>query len=230
VASGGTGSATVKVPRERKPISKKKLGIIAAIVLLICAGAAFAFLRPRDRGAEMAALREKMRDPNLSDDDRRALRDQMRSLWDQGGGRFRGGPPRDFGGFGRRGRSDADIKKILAMSPADQIKELDKDIDDMLKREKQRQADAAKNGNANNQNGGGPRGGGGGPGGPNQSTARRDRMLSSVPAEARADRTISRELHQAYNEMMQGRASQRGITLSGGGGWGGGGGRGGRGG
>jgi len=209
-AAAATVKTKVKVPRERKPINKKKLGIIAAIVLLLCAGAAFVFMRPRDRGAEMAALREKLRDPNLSNDDRRAAWDQMRSLRDQGGDRFRGGP-RDFGG--RRGRSDADIKKILAMKPADQLKELDKDIDDMLKRQ-------AQNGQNGAQNGGGNGGRGGGFGGrdPNQSTARRDRMLSSIPAESRANRTIGRELHQAYNEMLQVRATQRGVTIGGGGG------------
>jgi hypothetical protein len=161
----------------------------------------------------MAALREKLRDPNLSDTDRRAAWDQMRSLRDQGG-RSRGGP-RDFGG--RRGRGETDIKKVLAMAPADLIKALDKDIDDMMKREKERQAQAAKNG-GNAQNGQGNGRGGGPGGGQNQSTARRDQMLSSRPAESRADRTISREMRQAYNEMLQGRASQRGITLSSGGG------------
>jgi hypothetical protein len=162
----------------------------------------------------MANLREQMRDPNLSEEDRRALWQQMR---DQRGGE-------DFGPRGGgRGGGDVRIKKVLAMAPADQLKEMDKDIDEMVKREKQREerdkaqaAKDAKDGKPANPAGGG-RGGRGGPPDPNAPNAWRNRMTSSTPADARANRTISRELSQAYREMLQQRANQRGVNIPNGG-------------
>jgi hypothetical protein len=205
-------------PRERKQRSKWRWAIIAGIVVLVGAGGAYAlgFFGHRETIAE---LREKMRDPNLSDDERDALWQKMR---DQRGGRGqRGGGP-DFGGdWGGRGRGEADVKKFFAMAPADQARELDKVIDDIKKRQdKQKAADAKKpadntNANSGGGGGGGPGGGRGGRGGfdPNQANARSNRRLSSTPADSRANRGISRQLRTAYNEALQSRAGQRGVTI-----------------
>jgi hypothetical protein len=198
------------MPKQR---SKKRWAILAAIMLLLGAGIAYAmgFIGPHK---SMAALREKLKDPTLSEDDRRAVWQQMR----QQRGAGDAGSRRDFGG--RRGGGDDRVKKFFAMAPADQLKELDKDIDEMAKRA----AKDGQNGNnptANGNGGGNGRGGGGGGGrDPNQANAGRNRMLSSIPADSRANRTIGREMRQAYNEMLQGRAGQRGISLPQGGGGG----------
>jgi hypothetical protein len=192
------------VARIGKQRSKKRWAILAAIMLLLGVGIAFAmgFLGPHK---SMAELREKLKDPTLSEDDRRAVWQQMRQQ--RGAGDF--GARRDFGG--RRGGGDDRVKKFFAMSPADQLKELDKDIDEMLKRA----AKDGQNGNnpAANGNGGGNGRGGGGGRDPNQANAGRNRMLSSIPADSRANRTINREMRQAYNEMLQGRANQRGVSV-----------------
>ena len=43
--------------------------------------------------------------------------------------------------------------------------------------------------------------------------AGRNRMLSSIPAEQRACVNNNRQLFQAYQALLQGRAAERGITL-----------------
>jgi hypothetical protein len=195
-------SARPHVSRMPKQRSKKRWAILAAIMLLLGAGIAYAmgFLGPHK---SLADLREKLKDPNISEDDRRAVWQQMRQQRGSGDLASR----RDFGG--RRGGGDDRVKKFFAMSPADQLKELDKDIDEMMKRA----AKDGQNGNTPNGNGGGNGRGGGGGRDPNQANAGRNRMLSSIPADSRANRTIGREMRQAYNEMLQGRANQRGVSV-----------------
>ena len=102
------------------------------------------------------------------------------------------------------------MKSFFAKSPEDQTKELDKRLDDMM-------ANGGGGGRGFGGGGGGPGGGGrGGGGGAGNSNAGRNRRLSSTPADSKAERTIGRQLGQVYNNMLQQRASQRGISMPGG--------------
>ena len=154
--------------------SKWLWAVLAGLFLLVGAGAAYAlgFIGPDSRVAEMKALGAKMHDKNLSDADRKAARDAFRK---QMGSLTEAQRRALFNHRGFRGRRDdtSRIQKIFAMSPADRVKELDKDIDNMLEwqkkreeREKQRQEDAAKDkgsGDPNSQNQGHHHGWGGAP-------------------------------------------------------------------
>lgn len=226
---------------------------LAVAFLLVGTGVAYAFgfIGPKKKSvdAQLWAIDKKMRDTNLTKEEQDALEGQKfqimmknnrlpRGFTDDGGDSGRGG-------FGGR-MSDDQLNAFMSLPPADQVKELDKRIDDMVQRQKDREARDAKNGvkrsdqasggrDGRGGGGGGPGGGGpggGGPGGgrggrdPNGPTnSWRNRMLSSTPADGRAQRGINREVRKAYSEMMQGRADQRGISLPSGGGFGGFGGR-----
>jgi hypothetical protein len=181
---------------------------IAAAIVLLCVGGAWAFFfRHGDRIAAIESIEAKMQDKNLSWDDRRALsrqvRDQERKLSPDERDKLRA-----FQEDRRGGRGEARLTSFFAKSPEEQTKDLDKQIDDMM-----------KNGNGFGRGGfGGGRGGGGGGGGAGgNSNAGRNRRLSSTPADVKAERTIGRQLGQVYNNMLQNRASQRGITLPSGG-------------
>jgi hypothetical protein len=96
------------------------------------------------------------------------------------------------------------VSDVLAMPPDQQTAQLDKDIDFAVSVEQEiakRRADAQA---GQNPGGAGP----GGNGSPADRAARRNQMLSSVPAEVRAQWTT-------YMQLMQARASQRGVSLSG---------------
>jgi hypothetical protein len=182
---------------------------IAAVIVLLCVGGAWAFFfRHGDPIAKIEDLQAKMDDKNLSWDDRRALsrqvRDQERKLSPDERDKLRA-----FQEDRRGGRGEARLTSFFAKSPEEQTKDLDKQIDDMMK----------QGGNGFGRGGfgggGGGRGGGGGAGG--NSNAGRNRRLSSTPADVKAQRTIGRQLGQVYQNMLTDRASQRGITLPSGG-------------
>jgi hypothetical protein len=96
------------------------------------------------------------------------------------------------------------VNDVLAMPPDMQTAQLDKDIDFMRAVEQEiakRRADAQA---SQNPSGTGPSGNGSAA----DRAARRNQMLSSVPADTRAQWTT-------YMQLMQARASQRGVSLSG---------------
>jgi hypothetical protein len=99
------------------------------------------------------------------------------------------------------------INRVMAMAPAEQAAAMDKDIEliQMMSKEveKRRAEKAAQQGDKS----------GGGRGDPNQSNAGRNRMLSSIPADQRANWSNNRQLFQAYQVMLQNRATQRGIAF-----------------
>lgn len=180
---------------------------ITAVVVLLCVGGAWAFFfRHGDPIAKIESLQAKMDDKNLSWDDRRALsrqvRDQERKLSPDERDKLRAFQEDRRGGWG-----EARLTSFFAKSPAEQTKDLDKQIDDMMKRQ--------QSGNGFGRGGGFRGGGGGGAGG--NSNAGRNRRLSSTPADVKAQRTIGRQLGQVYQNMLTDRASQRGITLPSGG-------------
>ncbi len=182
---------------------------IAVALLLLAIGAWAIFFRHGDRIAAIESLQAKMDDKNLSWDDRRALsrqvRDQERKLSPDERDKLRAlqEDRRGGGGFEQR------LKSFFAKSQEDQNKELDKRLDDMM-------ANGGGGGRGFGGGGGGPGGGRGGGGGAGNSNAGRNRRLSSTPADSKAERTQSRQLGQVYNNMLQQRASQRGITMPGG--------------
>jgi hypothetical protein len=98
------------------------------------------------------------------------------------------------------------INRVMAMAPAEQAAAMDKDIEliQMMSQEveKRRAEKAAQQGDKT-----------GGRGDPNQSNAGRNRMLSSIPADQRANWSNNRQLFQAYQVMLQNRAAQRGIAF-----------------
>jgi hypothetical protein len=169
------------------------------------------FFRKGDRVAAIENIQAKLDDKNLSWDDRRALsrqvREQERKLTPDERDKVQAlREDRRGGGFEQR------LTSFFAKSPAEQTKELDKQIDEMMKRAQQ-YGNGGGGGGRGGFGGGGRGGFGGGRGDPNNSNAGRNRRLSSTPADTRAERTIGRQLGQAYQSMLTNRANQRGITL-----------------
>lgn len=189
---------------KQKRMTRGRWAALISVLLIVGLGAAWlmGLFGPDPRLAELRDLRAKADDQSLSEKDRRALFDEMRKKWQELPEDVRqkamqnAGPPRMM----NRGPK---VSEVLAMPVDKRNAALDKQIDDMLKR----QAEMAKNGQGQ---GGGP------PAGfqpPNQGQMNqwRNRMLSSVPADSRASFGI-------YRQLMQARAQQRGITLPGPGG------------
>jgi hypothetical protein len=170
------------------------------------------FFRKGDRVAAVENIQAKLDDKNLSWDDRRALsrqvREQERKLTPDERDKVQALREDRRGGWGEQR-----LTSFFAKSPAEQTKELDKQIDDMMKRAQQ----FGNGGGGRGGFGGGGRGFGGGGGGQGNSNAGRNRRLSSTPADVKAERTINRQLNQVYQNMLTNRASQRGINLPGGG-------------
>jgi hypothetical protein len=155
----------------------------------------------------------------LNDTDRRALFEQMRAKMDA----LPDSARREVREAGRQAfeqRMESHMSEILAMAPAQRVKALDADIDQMEKRraefEKRQKANATKGG----QNGGAGQGANGQKGnGQNRRSAtvndsqRVDRLknrLDRSSAESRAKRN-------AYTQLINQRRQQRGLpALTGG--------------
>lgn len=213
-----------------KDRSKKFWALAVTLFLLLSGGIGWAFgligPRPSFR-AQMASIDKQLQNPDLTKDDREALEGEQFKLLMNKGRLPRGFSDDGSSGFGggRGGMRGDQLKAFMAMSPADQTKELDKRIDDILAWQKKREAqDAANKDSASAGKDGSGRGGRGGDGGggrggrgprdPNgPSNSWRNRMLSSTPADSRAQRGMNRQVQKAFGEMMQNRATQRGVTL-----------------
>src|SRR5262245_24480585 len=159
--------------------------------------------------AEVQQMQTKLADPNLKDDERRALTDQMRAKMNSLSPAAR---RTAFEGmrtaFERR--NEQHIDQILAMSPAERNKALDADIDRMEKMRAQAEANAksAANAQANNQNDSkkGPPGQGrrgGNPSDDQRVDRLRNRLDRGTP-EMRAKRN-------AYMQLVNARRQQRGL-------------------
>lgn len=219
------------MPKKTQPSSKKpikKIAIAGAVftAIVLVAGWLFGWFSPDPALAEVKQLQAQLADPNLKDDARRALfqqmrtkmdslsADQRRGIWDQNRQEF-------------EKRMDKHIDDLLAMSGKDRAKALDEDIDRMQKRAQQRQQNA-QNGNGN---GNGPPGGqqaGQGRGNRGQ-TPSDEQRLSRMKNRLNNGTPESRAKRSAYREMLAARMKERGITppAGGRGGFGGGGPRGG---
>jgi hypothetical protein len=183
-----------------KPIVKRSvIGITALAIVTLAAGWLFGWFSENPAVAEVRQMQAKLADPNLKQDDRRAMFEVIRTkmdslsqpvrqqLWDENRQVF-------------EKRMEQHVNELMAMSAADRAKALDADIDRMQKMQAQRQANSQNN--ANGQNGG-PR---------NRAQAqtddqRLDRMKN------RLDRTTPamRATRQAYVQMIDQRLKERGL-------------------
>ncbi len=215
------------------PKAKKIAAVIVVFGLLVGAGFggvwAWNYMGRQARLAKIDEFRNKMQDPSLTDEQRGALWGENRQLF-EGLSREDRRAAFQGGGFGR-GRNEEDrIKKFLAMTQDEQNAELDKEIKRRLDREKEREArdkeraaDAAKtNGSDTNASQDGKTGSdgsgsdGGGPRAAKTDAQRKLAMnsrLSSIPPQQRVERSQSRQLSQYFNNMVQSRAAQQGISL-----------------
>jgi hypothetical protein len=197
----------------------KKVAIWLTVITITIFGAGwlFGWFSNNAAIAEVQQLQEKAADPKLSDADRRALWDQMRSKMDA----LPESARREVREAGRQvfeARAEAHMTEILAMSKAQQVKAIDADIDAMEKRraefEKRMQANGGQP-TANGQKGNGTKGR---PVATNDSQ-RVDRLKN------RLDRSTpeSRAKRNAYMTLVNQRRQQRGLPLLAAGGPGGGG-------
>jgi hypothetical protein len=204
------------LPKQKRMTRGRWIAAIAVLLFIGLGAAWFTGLIGSDpRLAEIRDLRERSQDQSLSEQDRRAARDEMVKKWQElpEDVRFKAmqnAGPR--GGMGRD-RGPQRVNQLLAMPVDKRNAELDKQIDQEIEMRK-RFEEMAKNGQgpfggqggSGGQGGPGGRGGpGGGPGGP-QGGANKwmNARLSSTPADTRATFGI-------YRQLMQVRKIQRGM-------------------
>lgn len=206
----------------KKPLKKIAIGGSVFAVIVLIAGWLFGWFSPDPALAEVKQLQAQLADPNLKDDARRALfqqmrtkmdalsADQRRGIWDQNRQEF-------------EKRMDKHIDELLAMAAKDRNKALDEDIDRMQKRAQQRQANAQ---NSNGNGNGGQQAGQGRQGGNRGQALSDDQRLSRMKNRLNNSTPESRAKRNAYSQMLAARMKERGISApAGGGGFGGGGGR-----
>ncbi len=206
-----------------------KKWIASLVILLLLAGGAGAYyaFRADPQVAAVMDLGKQMRNEDLSREERGKLFGQMREAMDQLSDAQRQQVRQQFerGRDGWRQREQQKMNEFFALSKKDQVKQLDKDIDEMLKRrkewekrQKQRNAERAKQqqsgtqagNNGNGGGGGGGRGGPGGGGGGGDRGQQRRLSLDNSSASQQAQRS-------EYGRMLSTRMAQRGIPMTGGG-------------
>lgn len=190
----------------KKPLmTRGRVIALIALLMITCVAAAWFLFGPDPPLAEVRDLRAKLGDKSLSEKDLRATFEELRNLPE--GVRRKLSEDRR----GQGGPMGVSPSKLLAMPEDKRNAELDKILDRMVDFQKQAAANGQGGPGGGGPGGGGPGGGGPrGPGGPGggQQNQWRNRMLSSMPAENRASFGIMRQL-------MQARAEQRGISMSG---------------
>jgi hypothetical protein len=226
-------------------MNSKKWGM-ALLILLLLTGGAGAYYAFRTDPALAAALdlQKQMRNEDLPREDRRKLFGQMREAMDNltPEQRHQVFQQMGRGPEGWMAREKKRMDDFLALSKKDQVKALDKDIDEMVKRrkdwekrqkerEKERAAQAAQGGGANggsgsgganggnnnnnnnNNSGQGGQGGGRGGNGGGGGDRGQQRRLALDNSSARQQAQGSE-----YRRMLGNRMQQRGIPNTGGGG------------
>ena len=208
----------------------KKWGLALAILLMLAGGAgAYYAFRTDPKLAAALDLQKQMQNDDLPREERGKLWGQMREAMENLTPEQRQQVFQQMGrgrdGFMARGQKKMD--EFFAMAKKDQIKVIDKRIDEMVKdqkerekrrkqRDQQRQQSGDTNGAAGQGGGfggggrGGPGGGGGGGGSGDRGLDRRLRM-DSMGAGQRAQMS-------EFGRMFADRMSQRGIPMTGGGG------------
>src|SRR5690242_11078500 len=135
-------------------MAKRSL-IIGSIVAILALGGAWLLgcFSGNRALAEVQQMQTKLADPNMKDDERRAVMEQMRTKMNSLSPDAR---RTDFDGMRQtfERRNEQHIDQILARSPADRNKALDADIDRMEKARAQMEANAksAATAQANGQN------------------------------------------------------------------------------
>ena len=186
----------------------KRKWIAAVILLLLMGGIAYAFLPSEDPAlARIEAIRQQM--DGATDEQRRELWGQMRQEFENLGDEAREQMREDWGQR-REAREQEHLNEFFALSPQEQIKKLDEDIDREQEWRKRRAQRARSNQGQGNRGDGG-RGGFGGPrGGRSRSSsddpnARRKSYLDKTTPQSRAMRS-------EYRRMRDERRQQRGIS------------------
>jgi hypothetical protein len=210
-------------PRKRAPKSTEKpkrrylIWLLGSTAILLLSGLGIAwatgYFDPDPRILAINQLGDQLQDPNLSDKQRRdmfrTLRKDMRALPDD--------LRKSLEAKGREmwlKREAAKYAAFFAMSAADQQKALQKDLDDMMRRQKEREerkaeadADKAKSDSAaQNSNNQGQGGGGWGSMTDQQRADMRKRMLDNTTPEFRAERSL-------YRQMLQSQAASQGLPV-----------------
>jgi len=215
----------------------KKWGLSLVLLLFLLVGGAGAYyvFRP-DPMAAVMNLQQQMRNEDLTREQREELFGQMREAQNNLSEGQRQALRQQFEER-MVVREQERMNAFFALARTEQIKQLDKEIDNELKRQKEREqrmlerqasgqgqggqgqgGRGGQGGQGGQGGGGGGRGGGGGGGDRGQQARAR---LDSRPASAGAQSAI-------YRRMMNDRQAQRGLPITTGrGGFGGGGGRGG---
>jgi hypothetical protein len=180
-----------------------------ALVAILFAGAGLVWVIGHfwkdTRMADVIELQEKLLDPSLSAEDRQSVQDQvhqrMQSLMPELQKKAADG------GMVFMQLMIGHVNQVLALPSDKRMAEVDRDLDNM-----QSMSKMFGGGKGGGYQGGQTKGSPGWPG--RQSTdgqrnAFRNQMLSSIPAESRAQ-------WQIYTQLMQARAIQRGINMPGG--------------
>ncbi|HEV2971761.1 MAG TPA: hypothetical protein VGY55_17435 [Pirellulales bacterium] len=192
-------------PSKKKRMTKGRWILLASALVLGGIGVAWAagYFGPDSRLAELKELQAKIADPLLSDQDKRAFGTEMRKKVESLPQNLQQKVFQEMGSQFMKVQLKH-VGDILAMPPEKQAAELDKDLDRIAAMSKQfEQMSKANPGSSGN---GGP------PGFPSaqatdaQRAAFRNQMLSSIPADTRAQFTT-------FFQLLQARASQRGIPL-----------------
>jgi hypothetical protein len=208
---------------DRKPKRRYIIWVLGTLSVLLLSGLGIAwatgYFDPDPRLAEIKQLGEQMKDSNLTDQQRRELfgkiRKDMRDL-----------PENERKSLEAQGRQmwqqhmAERMNAFFAMSPADQKAELQKEIDNMLRRQREReerQAERAAAGDQPKTDGAGQNGGsssasrGGGRGGRGTMTEeqrinRGKQMLDNIDPTLRAQMSVHRQ-------MLQQQAAAQGLPL-----------------
>ncbi|HZZ29520.1 MAG TPA: hypothetical protein VFE46_16090 [Pirellulales bacterium] len=186
--------------RKRKIV----IGLVISCLTMLGTAWLFGWFSGNPALGEVQQLQAQLADPNLKDDARRALLDQMRAklnslspdarraMWDNNREIF-------------ENRMLSHMKDILAMSTAEQAKALDADIDRMEKARAQMQANAQSNAATTNaQNSARRQGNRGQALSDDQRISRlRNRLDRSTPE--------MRAVRNAYTQLVNQRRQQRGL-------------------
>jgi hypothetical protein len=187
--------------KARADSSGKARWIIAAVILLLLALAAWAFLPTTDPAlARIQEIRQQLDDAppeqrrelfgqmreeyrNLSDEDREQLRDEWRGRWEA--------------------REQKMLNDFFALSPAEQVARIDEQIKEDAQDERQRAERRARNGNGQGQ-----AGNGGGNRGDRANRASRDSLerrkgyLDRTSPQTRAQRSEYRRLREQRRQQL----------------------------
>ena len=195
----------------RRPVSANKSSkdnssggkgkwIAAVLLLLLMAGIAYAFLPSSDPAlVRIEEIREQM--DGASDEQRRELWGQMRQEFENLTPESRDKMREDWGAR-REAREQERLNEFFALSPAEQIKELDEDLKRDAERDRQRAQRSRNDGDRGNRGGGGGRDWGGRTRDTSDPNARRRSYLDKTTPQSRAMRSEYRRMREERRQRL----------------------------